>query len=73
MKKVIYSFIALYTIFFTASCSSGEYDKAIKDACVQVRSDMPERYTIIGGELITYCYNPDMGEWVNMGSYYQVY
>lgn len=36
-------------------------------------SDMPERYTISGGELITYCYNPDMGEWVNMGSYYQVY
>lgn len=36
-------------------------------------SDMPERYTINDGELTTYCYNPDMGEWVNMGSYYQVY
>ncbi len=36
-------------------------------------SDMPEKYIVNGGELISYCYNPDMSEWVNMGSYYQVY
>ena len=36
-------------------------------------SDMPERFIISSGELISYCYNPDMGEWVYMDSYYQVY
>ncbi|MBQ0057746.1 MAG: hypothetical protein KBT20_08830 [Bacteroidales bacterium] len=36
-------------------------------------SDMPEKFVFNGTELITYCYNPEAGEWVNMGSYYQVY
>lgn len=36
-------------------------------------SDMPERYVISGSELVTYCYNPDVYEWVNMGSYHQIY
>lgn len=36
-------------------------------------SDMPEKYVISGSQLISYCYNPDMSEWVNMGSYNKVY
>lgn len=36
-------------------------------------SDMPEKYVINGSQLISYCYNPDMGEWVNMGSYKKIY
>lgn len=36
-------------------------------------SDMPEKYVINGSLLISYCYNPDMNEWVNMGSYHKQY
>ena len=36
-------------------------------------SDMPEKYIINNGELDTYAYNPDVGEWVEMGTYWQVY
>lgn len=36
-------------------------------------SDMPEKYIINNGELDSYAYNPDVGEWVEMGTYWQVY
>lgn len=35
--------------------------------------DMPERFVVDGNTLETYTYNPDMGEWVFMGDYWQVY
>ena len=36
-------------------------------------SDMPEKYIINNGELDSYAYNPDVSEWVEMGTYWQVY
>ncbi len=36
-------------------------------------SDMPEKFVIADGALRSYCYNPDMYEWVAMGEYWKVY
>ncbi len=70
---------------YLAACSLSDYpmDFEFSDKLKKINgntylfsepgSNMPEKFVFNGSELITYCYNPEVGEWVNMGSYFQTY